>query len=157
MPGAEHAGCPGGVAPGSASAGQGRGPPAQGVHQCRGRRCAPVRQRHQVDAPYFLRDARDVHEAHTGRDDGQQGRCGGGDARTGRGAEQKAELFRAIVDNLRLRAGVPAEDVMLMAVETARENWWAAGRTVDPVTGYDARMTDVPDVPLPGVRGDSGR
>ncbi|MFD4343526.1 hypothetical protein ACFWQ6_01360 [Streptomyces coelicoflavus] len=46
---------------------------------------------------------------------------------------------------------------MLMAVETARENWWAAGRTVDPVTGYDARMTDVPDVPLPGVRGDSGR
>ncbi|MFE5600822.1 tautomerase family protein [Streptomyces coelicoflavus] len=74
-----------------------------------------------------------------------------------RGAEQKAELFRAIVDNLRLRAGVPAEDVMLMAVETARENWWAAGRVVDPATGYDARMPDVPDVPLPGVRGDSGR
>ncbi|MEV8123555.1 tautomerase family protein [Streptomyces sp. NPDC085944] len=64
-----------------------------------------------------------------------------------RGAEQKAELFRAIVANLRLRAGVPEEDVMLMVVETARENWWAAGRVVDPDTGYDARMTDVPAGP----------
>lgn len=75
-----------------------------------------------------------------------------------RSAEQKAELFRAIVDNLRLRAGVPEEDVMLMAVETARENWWAAGRVVDPATGYDERMTAVPRPPhLPGGRGDSGR
>jgi hypothetical protein len=27
--------------------------------------------------------------------------------------------------------------------ETARENWWAAGRVVDPATGYDERMKDV--------------
>ncbi|MEU8731032.1 tautomerase family protein [Streptomyces tendae] len=78
-----------------------------------------------------------------------------------RSAAQKAELFRAIVDNLRLRAGVPEEDVMLMAVETARENWWAAGRVVDPATGYDERMTDVPHLPdaphLSDVRGDSDR
>ncbi|MFF0591204.1 tautomerase family protein [Streptomyces sp. NPDC003781] len=72
-----------------------------------------------------------------------------------RGAEQKAELFRAIVANLRLRAGVPEEDVMLVAVETARENWWAAGRVVDPATGYDQRMTGVPG--RPGVRDHSGR
>ncbi|MFD5819758.1 tautomerase family protein [Streptomyces sp. NPDC059618] len=60
-----------------------------------------------------------------------------------RTAEQKNELFRAIVDNLRRFAGVPEEDVMIMVLETARENWWAAGRVVDPGTGYDARMTHV--------------
>ncbi len=67
-----------------------------------------------------------------------------------RPAEQKSELFRAIVANLRLLAGVPEEDVMLVAFETARENWWAAGRVASPDTGYDARMTEVPaDGPLP--------
>jgi len=61
-----------------------------------------------------------------------------------RTAEQKNELFQAIVNNLRLFADVPEEDIMMVAFETARENWWAAGRVVDPETGYDARMTDVP-------------
>jgi phenylpyruvate tautomerase PptA (4-oxalocrotonate tautomerase family) len=61
-----------------------------------------------------------------------------------RPAEQKNELFRTIVDNLRELAGVPEEDVMMVIFETARENWWAAGRVVNPETGYDARMTDVP-------------
>ncbi|MFS8198796.1 tautomerase family protein [Streptomyces sp. CWNU-52B] len=61
-----------------------------------------------------------------------------------RGPEQKAALFRAIVDNLRLFADVPEEDVMLVAFETASENWWAAGRVVDPDTGYDERMTELP-------------
>jgi phenylpyruvate tautomerase PptA (4-oxalocrotonate tautomerase family) len=58
-----------------------------------------------------------------------------------RTAEQKNELFRAIVANLRLFADVAEEDVMLMVVETARENWWAAGRVINPDTGYDERMT----------------
>jgi phenylpyruvate tautomerase PptA (4-oxalocrotonate tautomerase family) len=61
-----------------------------------------------------------------------------------RTAEQKCELFRAIVDDLRLLADVPEEDVMLMVLETARENWWAAGRVVSPETGYDERMTGPP-------------
>ncbi|MGW1289387.1 tautomerase family protein [Streptomyces sp. NPDC001118] len=60
-----------------------------------------------------------------------------------RTAEQKKELFRAIVDNLGRFAGVPEEDVMIVVFETARENWWAAGRVINPDTGYDARMTDV--------------
>lgn len=60
-----------------------------------------------------------------------------------RTAEQKKELFRAIVDNLRRFAGVPEEDVLIVVFETARENWWAAGRVINPDTGYDARMTDV--------------
>ncbi|MFI9318533.1 tautomerase family protein [Kitasatospora aureofaciens] len=59
-----------------------------------------------------------------------------------RTAEQKAELFRAIVDSLRLFADVPEEDILMTINETARENWWAAGRVVDPVTGYDERMGD---------------
>ncbi|GAA1943333.1 tautomerase family protein [Kitasatospora viridis] len=57
-----------------------------------------------------------------------------------RAAEQKAELFRAIVDNLRLFADVPETDILMMVVETAAENWWAAGRVVNPATGYDERM-----------------
>ncbi|GAA5162527.1 tautomerase family protein [Amycolatopsis dongchuanensis] len=60
-----------------------------------------------------------------------------------RTAEQKTELFRAIVANLRSFAGVGEEDVLLVAFETARENWWAAGRVVNPETGYDERMTDL--------------
>ncbi|MEW2291180.1 tautomerase family protein [Streptomyces sp. NPDC006743] len=59
-----------------------------------------------------------------------------------RTAEQKAQLFQAVVDNLRLFAGVPEEDILMMINETARENWWAAGRVVDPVTGYDERMEE---------------
>ncbi|MFE4856806.1 tautomerase family protein [Streptomyces sp. NPDC056670] len=65
-----------------------------------------------------------------------------------RTAEQKSELFRAIVDNLALMADVPEEDFMLVVLETARENWWAAGRVVNPETGYDARMTEVPAGPV---------
>lgn len=61
-----------------------------------------------------------------------------------RTSEQKNELFQAIVANLRLFADVPEEDIMLVAFETARENWWAAGRVINPDTGYDERMTDVP-------------
>jgi phenylpyruvate tautomerase PptA (4-oxalocrotonate tautomerase family) len=61
-----------------------------------------------------------------------------------RTAEQKNELFQAIVSNLRLFADVPEEDIMIVVLETARENWWAAGRVVNPETGYDARMADVP-------------
>ncbi|MFF7651610.1 tautomerase family protein [Streptomyces sp. NPDC007983] len=60
-----------------------------------------------------------------------------------RTAEQKAELFQAIVTNLQLFAEVPEEDILMMISETARENWWAAGRVVDPATGYDERMNDV--------------
>jgi hypothetical protein len=38
---------------------------------------------------------------------------------------------------------VPEEDVAFRIVETARENWWAAGRVIDPTTGYDERMTSI--------------
>ncbi|MET7987511.1 MULTISPECIES: tautomerase family protein [unclassified Streptomyces] len=59
-----------------------------------------------------------------------------------RTAEQKAELFQGIVNNLRLFADVPEEDILMTIIETANENWWAAGRVVNPTTGYDERMND---------------
>ncbi len=62
----------------------------------------------------------------------------------GRSDEVKAQLFAAIVSNLTERAGLSEDDVALMVVETGRANWWASGRVVDPATGYDERMTDVP-------------
>lgn len=58
-----------------------------------------------------------------------------------RTAEDKNELFRAIVANLDLFAEVPEEDILMVISETAGENWWAAGRVVDPATGYDERMS----------------
>lgn len=57
--------------------------------------------------------------------------------------EVKNALFESLVRHLRDIAGVPSEDVVFRIVETARENWWADGRVVDPKTGYDERMTVV--------------
>jgi hypothetical protein len=50
--------------------------------------------------------------------------------------------FQGIVDNLRLFADVPEEDILMTITETAGENWWEAGRVVNPTTGYDERMND---------------
>jgi phenylpyruvate tautomerase PptA (4-oxalocrotonate tautomerase family) len=53
----------------------------------------------------------------------------------------KSALFASLVRHLRDTAGVPSEDVVFRILETARENWWADGRVVNPETGYDERMT----------------
>lgn len=58
-----------------------------------------------------------------------------------RTAETKSALFESLVKHLQDLAGVPREDVAFRILETARENWWAAGRVIDPNTGYDERMT----------------
>ena len=60
-----------------------------------------------------------------------------------RTAETKSALFESLVKHLQLIAGVPREAVAFRILETARENWWAAGRVVDPDTGYDERMTSI--------------
>ncbi|WP_238847430.1 tautomerase family protein [Nocardia arthritidis] len=60
-----------------------------------------------------------------------------------RTADTKKALFESLVDQLREKAGVPPEDVAFRIVETARENWWAAGRVIDARTGYDERMTTI--------------
>lgn len=57
--------------------------------------------------------------------------------------ETKAALFESLVKHLQQIAGVPKEDVAFRILETARENWWAAGRVIDPTTGYDERMTSI--------------
>ncbi|GLY29268.1 tautomerase family protein [Kineosporia sp. NBRC 101731] len=59
-----------------------------------------------------------------------------------RDADQKKALFAAAV-RLLAGAGVPEHELAMMIIETARENWWAAGRVVNPRTGYDERMVEV--------------
>jgi phenylpyruvate tautomerase PptA (4-oxalocrotonate tautomerase family) len=41
----------------------------------------------------------------------------------GRSVEQKQNLYRAIADRLHTRLGVRREDVFIVLVEVARENW----------------------------------
>jgi phenylpyruvate tautomerase PptA (4-oxalocrotonate tautomerase family) len=60
-----------------------------------------------------------------------------------RTAETKSALFESLVKHLRQTAGVSREDVAFRILETARDNWWAAGRMIDPSTGYDERMTTI--------------
>ncbi|WP_332519271.1 hypothetical protein [Speluncibacter jeojiensis] len=60
----------------------------------------------------------------------------------GRPPERKCALFQAIVANLRLFADAPEGGILMVVFETARENFWAAGRVIDPSTGYDGRMTE---------------
>lgn len=60
-----------------------------------------------------------------------------------RTADTKKALFESLVRHLQQEAGVPPEDLVFRIVETARENWWAAGRAIDPNTGYDQRMTSI--------------
>lgn len=60
-----------------------------------------------------------------------------------RTAATKSVLFDTVVRHLDETAGVHPDEVILRVLETAKENWWASGRTVDPATGYDSRMTVV--------------
>jgi len=60
-----------------------------------------------------------------------------------RKAATKSALFDCVLRHLEVTAGVHADEVVFRVLETAKENWWASGREVDPVTGYDARMTAV--------------
>lgn len=54
--------------------------------------------------------------------------------------ELKARFFEAVADELAARAQLSRADLIMSITEVAPENWWAQGREVDPVTGYDKRM-----------------
>lgn len=58
-----------------------------------------------------------------------------------RPTEQKHALYEAVVRQLGEQAGVGPERVLIRVIETSNENWWGAGRVVDPGTGYDERMS----------------
>lgn len=60
-----------------------------------------------------------------------------------RTAETKKALREALTRHLEQTAGVPPEDVAFRILETPRESWFAAGRVVNPNTGYDERMTSI--------------
>lgn len=55
--------------------------------------------------------------------------------------EQKRALYESLIRHLREQAGVEPEQVLIRVIETSNENWWGAGRVVDPGTGYDERMS----------------
>ena len=57
-----------------------------------------------------------------------------------RDASTKEKLFATAIDRLREIADVGPEDVMFRVIETESANWWGFGRTLNPATGYDARM-----------------
>lgn len=57
-----------------------------------------------------------------------------------RARELKARFFEAVADELAARAQLDRADLIMSITEVAPENWWAQGREVDPVTGYDKRM-----------------
>ncbi|BCJ50353.1 hypothetical protein Asp14428_18280 [Actinoplanes sp. NBRC 14428] len=61
-----------------------------------------------------------------------------------RPAAAKQALFEAIAGNLERDPGLPRTDLFMTIVETAPENWWAQGRTVDPISGTDSRMAPQP-------------
>jgi phenylpyruvate tautomerase PptA (4-oxalocrotonate tautomerase family) len=54
--------------------------------------------------------------------------------------ELKAAFFEAVVNEVTRRAGLDRADLLMSITEVAAENWWAHGRTIDPVSGYDTRM-----------------
>jgi phenylpyruvate tautomerase PptA (4-oxalocrotonate tautomerase family) len=60
-----------------------------------------------------------------------------------RTADTKQALFESLLKHLQEKAGVPRADIAFRILETARENWWAAGRVIDPSAGYDERMTSI--------------
>jgi 4-oxalocrotonate tautomerase len=59
--------------------------------------------------------------------------------------EIKKKLFEKIADNLEANPGLKRSDVLLTVKETASENWWVYGRTVNPATGLDSRIQHVPE------------
>ncbi|MFG2600239.1 tautomerase family protein [Streptomyces sp. NPDC048462] len=54
---------------------------------------------------------------------------------------QKTALFEAVADRITATTGMRRADVLMTVLETASENWWVHGRTTDPDTGFDTRMS----------------
>jgi phenylpyruvate tautomerase PptA (4-oxalocrotonate tautomerase family) len=57
-----------------------------------------------------------------------------------RPVEQLRQLYRTLVTNLALRAGLESRDIYINVVESDSANWWADGRVLDPATGFDERI-----------------
>lgn len=57
-----------------------------------------------------------------------------------RPVEVLRELYRVLVANLAERAALEPRDVYINVMESPSANWWAAGRVLDPTTGFDERI-----------------
>ena len=54
--------------------------------------------------------------------------------------ETIATLFQTLVGNLVQRTSLTREDILINVIESPSPNWWAAGRELDPNTGFDVRI-----------------
>jgi phenylpyruvate tautomerase PptA (4-oxalocrotonate tautomerase family) len=57
-----------------------------------------------------------------------------------RPAETLRELYSATIATLQELTELEPRDVYINLVPSPSENWWAAGRSLDPTTGFDVRM-----------------
>lgn len=57
-----------------------------------------------------------------------------------RPTEQLQTLYRTLVANLAKAPGLESRDIYINIVESASANWWADGRVLNPVTGFDERI-----------------
>lgn len=57
-----------------------------------------------------------------------------------RSIETLNRLYAATVRNLQQTTELEPRDIFINVVASPSENWWAAGRVLDPETGFDARM-----------------
>ncbi len=59
--------------------------------------------------------------------------------------ELKYRLYEKIADNLEASPGLSRSDMMIVVKETAPENWWVHGRSIDADSGLDTRITNPPE------------
>jgi phenylpyruvate tautomerase PptA (4-oxalocrotonate tautomerase family) len=59
-----------------------------------------------------------------------------------RPVETLNELFSSMVRNITATTDLEPRDIFINVVESPSPNWWAAGRELDPRTGFDVRITE---------------
>ena len=66
-----------------------------------------------------------------------------------RPVEQLRELYGVLVADLVEQTDLERRDIYINVVESPSANWWADGRILNAVTGFDERMTPdkVPTIP----------
>ena len=61
-----------------------------------------------------------------------------------RAPEVKQKLCEMIADNLEASPGLDRADMAIVIKETAPENWWVHGRSINPETSLDSRIHNPP-------------
>ena len=59
-----------------------------------------------------------------------------------RPTETLNSLFQAVVKNITSTTDLEERDIYINVIESPSPNWWAAGRVLDPKTGFDVRIAE---------------